>query len=459
MRILDPRRYQLEAEQKVIAYAAEHPTGRVLVVIPPRGGKTFVGARLMLLMVVRQGLRGLWLVHREELLDEAVEHLVEVGIHRASIGVIKAGRSSDPDARVQVATEQTLDRRELPVAHLVVTDESHKDTAPRRRRIRRAYPRAFLLGLTGTPKPPPRRYLGEDYDLLLVVVQPSELIHDGHLAVPTVYAPARDAVPDLRSLSSEDGDYRPEDLEPLLLRSSMIDDQISEWHRLSEGRSTFVYPVTIAHSLAFEARFQALGLRARHLDGKTRDRRELLLDFNEGRVPVLISVGVVSEGTNVPRAKCVLGVRPTRSLSLYIQQMMRCATPWQDVRPRVLDGVGNCYEHGLPFADRKWSLKNEESGIPVGKYGGFVKRCPSCGAMMPLRATSCTGCLSAFPRAEVVLPEVPLELQEVVPGRSDLNEEAERLLAFARDRGFKKPVEWVADVLSRKYGPLEGILS
>ena len=172
--MLTPRPYQKAAIQQVIAYAAEHPTGRCLLVLPTRGGKTLVGAILVLTMAVQHGLYALWIVHREELLDEAVRHLIEAGIHPANLGVIKAGRSSDPTAKIQVASEQTMDRRKCrPLAHLVVTDEAHRDTAPRRRRLRALYPKAFLLGLTATPKPPPQRDLGEDYDTLMVVVQPS----------------------------------------------------------------------------------------------------------------------------------------------------------------------------------------------------------------------------------------------------------------------------------------------
>src|SRR5262249_45472194 len=120
------RSYQVRAVRKVLAYAVENPTGRVLLVIPTRGGKTLVGAMLVLQMAVRNGPPAVWLAHREELLDEAVEHIAEVGIPRASIGVIKRGRSSDSSAKVQVASEQTLANRRLPPAAIVVTDESHR---------------------------------------------------------------------------------------------------------------------------------------------------------------------------------------------------------------------------------------------------------------------------------------------------------------------------------------------
>ena len=457
---MKPRPYQRDAIQKVLAYAIDHPTGRLLLVIPTRGGKTLVGAFIVLQMAVRHGLRALWLVHREELLDEAVAHLIEVGIHPASIGVIKAGRSSDPNAKVQVASENTLDRRSRPVAHIVVTDESHRDTAPRRRRLRRAYPKAFHLGLSATPKPPPQRDLGEDYDTLMVVVQPSELIHDGFLAVPTVYAPDKGDIPDLRGLRMVGGDYRTDDLEALLLRRGLLDEQVKEWARLADGRITLAYPITIAHSKALVERFQAHGIRALHLDGDTpregkTGRRAIIEGLHNGTLPIGCSVGVVSEGTNIPRVKCVLGVRPTRSLVLYTQTSMRCATPFEDIRPRILDVVGNCYEHGYPFADRRWSLKNSESGIPINEGAACnLKRCPSCGAMMPPALAKCSACTSAFPVPVPLVPDVPLHLREVTPTRNAFNEEHERLLRYAQERGFADPAAWVERVLTAKHGEL-----
>lgn len=448
---MDPRPYQLDAERRVLAYAADHPTGRLLLVIPPRGGKTFVGARLVRRMALRHGLRALWLVHREELLDEAVRHLVGVGIHPGSIGVIKSGRSSDPDAKVQVASEATLDRRSRPVAHLVVTDEAHRDTASRRRRLRRAYPKAFLLGLSATPKPPPTRDLGEDYDALLVVVQPSELIHDGYLAVPTVYAPPKSETPSFRGVRIIGGDYRVEDLEPLLAEQAMLDQQVSEWARLSGGRMTVAYPVTLAHSRALCARFEAAGVRAFHLDGDTPNRREIMRGIHAGEFPVVCSAGVLSEGTNIPRLKCILGVRPTRSLVLYTQQYMRCATPWEGVVPRILDAVGNCYAHGFPFEDRRWSLVNEESGVPLGRDGGLVKRCHHCGAMMTMSASTCPGCTESFPAPAPVIPTTPLHLEVVGLEDKKRTAEWERLFAYAVEKQFTNPETWADDVLTLKH--------
>lgn len=446
------RPYQENAVEAGLAYAVEHPTGRLLLVLPTRGGKTLVAAMFVWLMAIRRGLRALWLAHREELLDEAVAHLVACGIPRGSIGVIKHGRSSDPDAKVQVASDATLDRRSKPLAHVVVTDEAHRDTAARRRRLRKAYPNAFLLGITATPIPPPRRNLGDDYDEMRVIVQPSELIHDGWLSVPSIFAPAETAVPDLRGLRLVGGDYRPDDLEPLLLRRSLLDEHVREWARLAERRRTVVFPATIAHSRAICDRFVAAGIAARHLDGTIGDaeRRQIIAGLRSGKIPVVCSPGVLSEGTNLPEVKCVFGARPTKSLTLYIQQSMRCATPWNDVKPRLLDGVGNVYAHGYPYADRRWSF-DERNGEPVGGKAP-VKRCPSCGMILATTATACPTCSHVFPRPSPVVPEGPLALREVTARSAEIEKERDELRTFAAARGFKDPETWAAEVLARKHG-------
>lgn len=452
---LIPRPYQEHAVTQVLDYARTHPTGRCLIYIPTRGGKTLTGALLMQRMAVRRRRPGLWFVHRGELLDDAVEHLLDVGIPEAQIGEIQAGRRTNDAALIQVASEATLDRRDLPPAAFIITDESHRDTAARRRRIRSAYGSAFHCGLSATPRPPAHRDLGEDFDTLMVVVQPSELIHDGYLAVPTVYAPERSALPSLRGVRVAEGDYAEADLEPLLATRALLDRQVREWGRLAEWRTTMAFPVTIAHSKALVARFHAHGVSARHLDGTTSpaDRRAILAGLRDGKVPVVSSVSVLSEGINIHEVKCVLHARPTLSLPLYIQQTMRCATPWRDVRPRLLDMMGNCYRHGFPFADREWSLHPTESGRlrePV-----TLRRCKGCGAVQAATATACEACGRAFKdpaaRPQPSIPDVELELVELSPARARLTAERSKLVAYAVSRGFEAPETWADAVLATKY--------
>jgi superfamily II DNA or RNA helicase len=451
------RPYQDTALAEIVAYMARHPLGRLLLVMPTRSGKTFVAALLMA-RILRLGLQGLWVVHREELLDEAVRHLLATGVHKACIGLIKHGRTPDPAAKIQIASEGTLDHRTLPPAHLVLTDESHRDTAPRRRRIRRAFPRAFKLGFTATPTAPKGRRLKDDFDEMLVAAQPSELIHDGFIAVPTLYAPDQATLPDLRNVRILGDDYRAEDLEPLLLRAAVLDAHVAEWARLAEGRRTAAYPATILHSRALVARFEAAGIAAAHLDHtvKTPERRRIIAALRGGALRLVASVDVISEGTNLPEVKCVLGARPTASLRLYIQQGMRCATPWGDVAPRLLDVAGNVYRHGFPFADRRWSLDGP-SGAPIDPHEAIVKRC-GCGAIMRGIATICSACQHEFPLPDRLVEIDPgpraLRLHEITLADKARMAEHERLITFARQRRFKDPDGWAAQVIERKHGAI-----
>jgi hypothetical protein len=446
--------YQDAALRDIVAYMARHPLGRLLLVMPTRSGKTLLAALLMA-RILRLGLAGLWVVHREELLDEALRHLLLAGVHKACVGIIKYGWTPDPEAKLQLASENTLDRRALPPAHLVITDESHRDTAPRRRRICGAYQRAFKLGFTATPAPVRTRRLGDDFDDMIVAAQPSELIHDGFVAVPRLYAPDRGTLPDLRGVRLLGDDYRAEEIEPLLVRTSVLDAHVAEWARLAEGRRTAAYPVTIAHSKALVARFQAAGIAAAHLDGymKGAERRQILAALRGGAFRVVASVDVISEGTNLPEVKCVLGARPTKSLRLYIQQGMRCATPWGDIDPLLLDAVGNVYTHGFPFADRRWSLDGP-SGDPIDPADAVVKRCP-CGAVVRGTATVCEVCRHEFPLPDRLVAEDPapsaLRLHQMTLDERAMEEERERLIAFAVQRRFKDPEGWAGQVLARKH--------
>ena len=60
------------------------------------------------------------------LVDQTYDRLVENGIDPGDIGVIQADHQlRRPHARVQIATPQTLSRRELPICDVVIIDECH----------------------------------------------------------------------------------------------------------------------------------------------------------------------------------------------------------------------------------------------------------------------------------------------------------------------------------------------
>ncbi|WP_437310073.1 DEAD/DEAH box helicase family protein [Sorangium sp. So ce388] len=413
------RPYQERAVQQVLEYAVEHINGRILLVVPGGGGKTLIGATLLRTMAVEQGLRGLAWAHRRELVDGMYEHLVECGVPRELLGVVMAGDPRrDPAAPIQVASVDTLHHRDKPPADLVISDEAHRDASDGRRKLRGLYPDALHVGLTATPCRLDGRGLGREYDTMIVVAQPSELIADGHLApAPRIFTVPPELLPELKGVKVSGGDYEIGELERATNRRTLVGSIVSEWQRLAEGRRTMVFPVGLKHSRAIVARFRAAGIAAEHLDGETprAERRKILEALAAGTMQVVSSCGVLSEGVNVPAVKCVVMARPTKSLALMIQQASRAMRPWEGVRPLILDNAGNVVVqgHGLPHADREWSRTSRRGG---GPGQAPAKACKECNAVVPAGCAVCPECGSAFTRMPAMPTETEAELEEYYPG-------------------------------------------
>ena len=76
---------------------------------------------------------------------------------------------------------------------------------------------------------------------------------------------------------------------------------------------------------------------------------------------MLTSCDLISEGLDVPNVSAVILLRPTKSLTLYLQQVGRGMRPAPGKAALVvLDHVGNVIEHGLPDQEPQWSLSGVE---------------------------------------------------------------------------------------------------
>jgi superfamily II DNA or RNA helicase len=92
-----------------------------------------------------------------------------------------------------------------------------------------------------------------------------------------------------------------------------------------------------------------------------RDRDRLIAGLGTGEIELLTSCDLISEGLDVPNVGAVILLRPTKSLTLYLQQVGRGMRPAPGKEALVvLDHVGNVIKHGLPDQERKWSLAGVE---------------------------------------------------------------------------------------------------
>jgi DNA repair protein RadD len=150
----------------------------------------------------------------------------------------------------------------------------------------------------------------------------------------------------------------------------------------------------------------------------------------------------------VPEVAGVILLRPTKSLTIYLQQIGRALRPAPGKqRAVILDHSGNVYRHGFPDLEHPWSLE----GRPKKRGQAPVKRCPECGALIPAAVMQCPECGHVFPPPELK-PSTSQPLVQIDPanahehwlatGKFDAvmrwagNDET-RLHAVARARGYR----------------------
>ena len=267
-----------------------------------------------------------------------------------AVGMIMPGEYSEPQARVQVATVQTLlARGARPPAGRLVLDEAHHYVAEDYRRLVEAYPRARVLGLTATPERLDGEPLGDIFGEIVVSASYSELIAGGFLV------PARAHRPDLP------------------LGNDLAQDPVTAWHLYSEGSRAFVFCGRVADAHAWAKRFRDAGVRAAVIEAATpkAERDETLALFVRGVVRVIANVNTMTEGVDVPEARTIILASAFGHVGKYLQAAGRGLRTAKDKPDMILiDLVGASHRHGLPTDDRTYSLQGRPISAPGPQHGG-----------------------------------------------------------------------------------------
>jgi superfamily II DNA or RNA helicase len=364
---------------------------RIMLTIPTGGGKTYTAASIIA-GAVHKGKRSLFVAHRLELIDQTVASFHRLGLD--CVGVIRANdKRRDAVQPIQVASIQTLARREQQAVDLIIIDEAHRGTAKSYvDHLFDRHPKAVIIGLSATPVRADGHPLGSHFDELVVGAKYSDLIDGGSIVAPIVYSTP--IVADLSKVRTSGGDYNVQDLEAAMNKGVLVGDLVEQWLKRPRQR-TVAFAVSIAHSRAIVARFTGVGVAAEHLDGTTPEdeRRAILARLASGETTVVSNVGVLTEGWDLPACKTMILARPTKSLGLYMQMAGRILRPFEGVTPIINDHGCNVDRHGLPHVDREWSLskqKKKKNEAPP------VKACPACFAFVLIGKATCPHCGHEF---------------------------------------------------------------
>jgi DNA repair protein RadD len=359
---------------------------RICYQLPTGGGKTIVFS-FVVSSAVQRGRRVLILGHRAEIVDQISSALTDM---RVSHGIIAPGYPPTTWP-VQVASVLTIARRhpaDQPF-DLIVIDECHHAMAASWRTILASYPDAKVLGVSATPARLDGKGLSDIFDQMIVGPDVATLTRGKFLVPSRVFTPLR--LPNLSNVSSRAGDYALDQLSAKMSDRSLIERAVKDYKERCAGIPAVAFGVDRQHSEKIAAAFREAGFKSAYVDGETSkdERKRRIAALGTGELDVLSNCGLISEGIDVPAIGAAILLRPTQSLTLYLQQVGRTLrpAPGKD-RAIVLDHSGNCLRHGLPDLPRQWSLEASKSRQ---KERHNLMRCPACGAVsMP--GPFCSGC-------------------------------------------------------------------
>lgn len=340
----------------------------IIVQSPPRTGKTVVMAEIAR-RTTDKGNRVCFIIHRKEVLDQAKATFQEQGVDP---NLLEAGM-------VQSLTRH-VDAMQAP--EVILIDEAHHALAKSYRRILEAFPTAYVLLFTATPVRTGRNQLDQIADDIIVGKSIKELTEQGFLAPFKYYAAKDKDVDDKKLRRSSTGDYVTASIEDAVSHK-IYSHTVDEYLTKAGGKQAVVYTYSVEAANHLAREFNARGITAEAIDATTpaQVRDTAVLAFRDQKLKVLVNVNLFTEGIDLPNVDCVIMVRPTMSLALYMQFSMRCLNPRPGKVATIIDQVGNWERFGLPNADRDWKALAKSKASPAKslKRGGVqVIQCPDC---------------------------------------------------------------------------------
>lgn len=338
----------------------------------------------------------LFLAHRDELLEGAVETFSKVFDNRDRCGKL-IGTTKDINKPFLFSTVQTLSRDN----HLqrfdpdyfdyIIVDEFHHAEAATYQKIINHFTPQFLLGMTATPE----RMDGRDvlklcnYNIVCDIRLRQALTLD--LLSPFHYFGVADETVDYEQIERQtSGQFVEEKLVNRLNTPERVDyiiEQMKKYGFHGQKRCILGFCVNRTHAQFMHQSFLDKGIHSAALTGLSDPqlRQSTIQQLQDPAHPleVIFTVDIFNEGVDIPQVNLMLFLRPTESSTIFIQQLgrgLRKAPGKEYVT--VLDFIGN-YQNSymVPLAlsgeggrrnfDKaalKRAVSNEFADLPAGCY-------------------------------------------------------------------------------------------
>ena len=419
-----------------------------LLVMPTGAGKTVVFAAISKAISDNEK-NVLILVHRRELIDQASKKLKAIGVNH---GVI-AAKYKESTNNIQIASVQTLVRRLVKNTfnpNYIIIDEAHHAAAGSWKKIIEHFKEAYKIGCTATPIRLDGRGLADYFDDLVKGPGVAKLIKDKYLAPYKVFAPPLKI--NLDKVKTLGGDYQKKELEKQIDTVDIIGDAVQQYKKHADGLPAIAFCISIKHATDVCNKFKDAGYKAAIVHGemKVDDRDKAIKGLGNGKIQILTSVDVISEGTDVPDVSAAILLRPTKSEGLYLQQVGRVLRPKEGKTAIILDHVNSTRTHGFVDDIREWSLHSQKKKKKKGEVAPHVETCKKCFATYKPTPV-CPVCGYEAENRERFIKQEEGELEELKRKEQAETEKQQQRVLIGSAKTLEE-LEMVAKILGYKRG-------
>ncbi len=290
----------------------------------------------------------LFLAHTEDILKQAAQTFANVMPEKTQgfyYGAQKDGAVDHLFATVQTLSNR-LDLFDPDAFEYVIVDEFHHASAPSYQKIIEHFQPKFLLGLTATPERMDNRDVFAlcDYNVVYEIRLPEAIERDW--LAPFTYYGIYDPT-NYNDVKRTSAHYDTLALEEAFRKSKRA-DLIFKHYLPYQNRTALGFCVSRNHALEMAEYFSKQGIKAfATYSGEESSRyfmprQEAIERLNDKSIDIIFSVNMFNEGVDVPHIDLLLFLRPTESVTIFLQQLgrgLRKSTDKQQVI--VLDFIGN----------------------------------------------------------------------------------------------------------------------
>lgn len=302
--------------------------------LPTGTGKTILSA-FIIDALIKHSLRVGFIVPYTVLINQTHSAFLSTGLPEEELSVMwQKDERFNIDKKIQIASADTLIRRDIEQLSLdvIFIDEAHLSRAKLNNFIKNS--NVKVIGLTATPY---SKGMGNVYQHLINPVSLQELTNDGTLCKAVYYAPSKPDLSKLKTKATSYGmDYSDSDVEAIMNGADIVADVVQNWLENGQNRKTICFACSVLHANHITQQFLKAGVAAEVVTANTpkEERQRMFNRFRGGITRILVNVGVLTAGFDVPETSCIIYTRSTKSEARFVQAVGRGL--------RSVDGKEDC---------------------------------------------------------------------------------------------------------------------